>query len=193
MSRTFTKMSADAFVGMQMDVGVVLNTFNPTKPGIADGAILYATSGGNTVSCKPTISDMGSDVDNCPENTKELAHIDGYECKMSHTALEMTAEAVRRVVGAADITNSDGVSKIVPRMELKDTDFADLWWVGDLVGGGMAAVRIKNALSTGGLSLKTTKNGKGQITVEYTGFMTISDVDDVPMEFYVSTDEVEAA
>ena len=43
---------------------------------------------------------------------------------------------------------------------------------------------LKNALSTGGFSLKTTKNGKGQISVELTGHVSISTQDAMPMEFY---------
>ena len=49
-------------------------------------------------------------------------------------------------------------------VSLAQSDFSDLWWVGDRADGGMVAVQIKNALSTGGFSLKTTDNGKGQIS-----------------------------
>ena len=45
---------------------------------------------------------------------------------------------------------------------------------------------MKNALSTGGFSLQTTKNGKGQVAVSLKGFASIKDIDTVPMEFYVA-------
>ena len=70
-------------------------------------------------------------------------------------------------------------------MELKDTDFADVWWVGDLSDGGLCAIRLINALSTGGMSLQTTKDGKGQISVTLGGHYSINNQDVVPMEFYV--------
>jgi uncharacterized protein YjdB len=41
-----------------------------------------------------------------------------------------------------------------------------------------------NALSTGGFSLQTSKNGKGQISIEITGHVSINAQDVVPMEFY---------
>jgi hypothetical protein len=50
----------------------------------------------------------------------------------------------------------------------------------------MCAVCLKNALSTGGFSLQTTKNGKGQVAVSLKGFASIKDIDTVPMEFYVA-------
>jgi len=51
----------------------------------------------------------------------------------------------------------------------------------------MVAVKLINALSTGGFSLQTTKNGKGQISLTITGHVSINAQDVVPMEFY-STD-----
>lgn len=72
----------------------------------------------------------------------------------------------------------------MPRRDLKQTDFSDLWWVGDRADGGMVAVCLKNALSTGGFTLQTTKNGKGQVSVELTGHVSIDAQDTMPMEFY---------
>lgn len=74
--------------------------------------------------------------------------------------------------------------KITPRRDLKQTDFATIWWVGDRADGGMVAVKLMNALSTGGLSLQTTKNGKGQVQIELTGHVSINAQDTMPMEWY---------
>lgn len=80
-------------------------------------------------------------------------------------------------------------NKIVPRANLKHSDFQDLWWVGDKADGGMVAIQIKNALSTGGFSLKTTKNGKGNITLEIMGHVSISALNEIPMVFYSTNGE----
>ncbi|WP_303842415.1 hypothetical protein, partial [Selenomonas ruminantium] len=37
---------------------------------------------------------------------------------------------------------------------------------------------------TGGFSLQTTKNGKGQVALEFTGHVSIDDQNTVPMVFY---------
>lgn len=75
-------------------------------------------------------------------------------------------------------------NKVLPRRDLAQSDFTDLWWVGDRADGGFVAVKLINALSTGGLSLKTTKAGKGQISVELTGHVSINDQETMPMEWY---------
>lgn len=180
----FTVIPQDTFDGLQLDAGVLLNTFDPATPTApADEAIICATTGGITVACVPTFSDLGEDVDNVPNNMKELKHLDGWECTMSTNSLGTSPALIKMALGCADIDGTD-TSKIVPRADLKQSDFSDIWWVGDRADGGMVAVQLKNALSTGGFSLQTTKNGKGQIALTITGHVSINAQKEVPMVFY---------
>ena len=71
-----TKIPQNAFQGLQLDAGVLLNTFDPDSPAIPDSAIICATTGGITVTCEPTYSDFGEDVDNVPNNLMEFKHLD---------------------------------------------------------------------------------------------------------------------
>lgn len=179
----FTVISEDAFNELQVDTGVLLNSFDPANPVAPDDEdIITATTGGITVSCVPTYSDYFADVDNAPNNTVEGKHLDGWDCRISTTALSVTEDSIKLALGAA--TASSG--QITPKASVASTDFADLWWVGDLADGGMVAVKILNALSTGGFSLKTTKNGKGQLSLELTGHVSISAQTTMPMVFYVA-------
>lgn len=181
----FTVIPQDTFSALQMDAGVLLRTFDPSNPVAPDDDdIICATTGGINASCVPTYSDMGEDVDNCPVNMKELKHLDSWECKMSFTALGVTPEVIKWSLGAADIGTD--TTKVVPRRHLEQTDFSDLWWVGDRADGGFAAVKLMNALSTGGFTIQTTKSGKGQLTVELTGHVSINAQNVVPMEFYAA-------
>lgn len=183
----FTVIPQDTFTGLQLDAGVLLKKFTPTAPAApADEDIICATTGGINATCVPTYSDLGEDVDNCPVNMKELKHLDSWECKLSFTSLGMSANAIKLALGAADIgdTSASKQDTITPRRDLKQTDFTDLWWVGDRADGGCVAIQIKNALSTGGFSLQTTKNGKGQLSVELTGHVSVSDQNTMPMVFY---------
>lgn len=178
----FTKIPQNTFDNLQTDAGVLLKTFNPASPAApADADIITATTGGINVVCQAEYSDYGEDVDNVPNNMKELKHLDGWTCTLSTTALGTSPELIKLQLGAADI---DGQTKIVPRRDLEQTDFSDLWWVGDKADGGLLAVRLINALSTGGFNLQTTKNGKGQLSIELTGHVSIDAQDVVPMEFY---------
>lgn len=178
----FTVIPADTFEQIQLDAGVLLKTFDPTSPTTPQSSnIITATTGGISASCVPTYSDMGEDVDNCPANMKELKHLDSWACSMATTALGTSPEMIKMALGAADL---DGTTKIVPRRDLEQTDFSDLWWVGDRADGGLVAIKLKNALSTGGFTLQTSKNGKGQTSLELTGHVSMSAQDVVPMEFY---------
>ncbi len=179
----FTVIPKDTFEGMQLDAGVLLKKFDPAtgaKP--ADEDIICATTGGINATCVPTYSDQGEDVDNCPVNLMELKQLNGWECTLGFTSLGTSPEAIRLSLGAADVDAATG--KITPRRSVKLTDFSGVWWVGDRADGGYVAVQLLNALSTGGFSLQTTKNGKGQNSMTLTGHVSVNELDVVPMEFY---------
>lgn len=181
----FTKISQDAFEGMQLDAGVLLKSFDPAHPSEpADADIICATTGGINATCVPTYSDLGEDVDNVPNNMKEFKHLDSWEAKMGFTALSTSPSGIKLSLGCADIDDSSTPTKIVPRRDLSQSDFSDLWWVGDKADGGFVAIRLKNALSDSGFSLQTTKNGKGQLSCSLTGHVSMAAQTVMPMEFY---------
>lgn len=185
--RKFTQIPENTFKELQLDAGVLLRTFDPTgETPMANSDIICATTGGINPSCVPTYSDLGEDVDNCPANMMELKNLDAWEVKLAFTSLGMSTEAIKLALGVADVD----ASKITPRKNVKTEDFRDLWWVGDRSDGGYVAICIKNALSTRGFSLQTTKSGKGQLSVELTGHVSMSAQDVVPMEFYSEEGEV---
>ena len=185
----FTVIPQDTFNALQLDAGVLLKKFNPANPvAPADEDIICATTGGVNPACVPTFSDLGEDVDNVPVNMKELKHLDSWECTLSTTSLGTSLELIKLALGCADV---DAVtSKITPRADLSQSDFTDIWWVGDKADGGLVAIQIKNALSTGGFSLQTTKNGKGQIALTITGHVSINNQKEVPMVFYSMDGEI---
>lgn len=182
----FTIVSEDAFDELQLDAGVLLSTFditNPyTEPSSAD--IIATTTGGINPVCAPTYEDLAEDVDNVPNNMMEFKKNSGWDCSMSFSSIKFNAENIRWSLGAADTTNGTGYTKVVPRRDLAQTDFADVWWVGDKANGGAVAIKLINALSTGGLNIQTTKNGKGTNAITLTGHVSIEAQDTMPMEFY---------
>ena len=183
MSRMFTVIPQDTFEGLQLEAGVLLKDFDPASPAEPDDEdIVCATTGGINVVCTPEYTDLGEDVDNVPPNMKELKSDPQWTCQFTTTGLGTSAENIRLALGAADITAA--TSKIAPRSSLDQDDFADLWWVGDKADGGCVAVKLINALSTGGFSLQSTKQGKGQVSLEFTGHVSLEDQSTMPMEFY---------
>ena len=181
----FTVISSDVFDELQLDAGVLLTSFNPANPvKPSNDDILATTSGGINIVCKPTYSDLLEDVDNAPANTVEGAHIDSWEATMGFTSIRFNESNAKWSIGAADSTSATGYKKVVPRRNVAISDFKDIWWVGDKADGGAYAVKLINAISTDGLNIQTTKNGKGTNQFTLTGHPTLANPDVVPMEIY---------
>lgn len=193
----FTKIPADTFKQLQINAGVILSDFTPATGAFEPENQLGATTGGITFTATPTFSDYGEDVDNCPKNTLELKRLDDVDVKCSGTFVTVTTTSAKSLVAAADIDGTD-TTKVVPRRDLSSADFSDIWIVGDYSdknganNGGFIAIRMMNALSTGGFQLKTADKGKGQMAFEYTAHYSISKQDVVPYELYIKAGTAEA-
>lgn len=189
----FTKIPETAFQEIQLNAGVLLSSFTPASAEVEDDAIVGATTGGISFTATPSFLDFGEDIDNCPKNMKELKKLDTWDIKMSGTFVTVSPASVASLVAAADVKTE----KITPRNDLKDTDFKDLWWVGDYsdkngeTKGGFCAIHMMNALSTGGLSIKSSDKAKGQFAFEFTAHYSMAAQTTVPFEVYVKagTDE----
>ena len=184
----FTKIPQETFNELQLNAGILVKDFDVTSGTFADSDMITATTGGITVSVKPTFEDFGSDIDNCPKNTMELKKkTDADEVTLSTTALCINEDMLIFMLGAADKEPVTGAIK--PRKDLKTTDFSTIWWIGDLANGGYIAVKIMNALSTDGFSIKTSDKGKGNISLTLTGHTSIYAQDVIPAEFYLGAAE----
>ena len=170
------------FNAMQFDSGFIVKDFDPTTFTVPDhDDIVDVTTGNIGFTLTPTLVDLGSDVNNLHGAFKELQYVSQWSGgQLTYTSLRFSTEAYKRNLGAADITGN----KVTPRMYLSNNDFENIAWVGKLVGGGLAAIVLKNAMSTGGVNISTSKDGKGTNSVTMTGFMSINDQDSVPAEFY---------
>lgn len=194
----YTQVAADAFAKLQLNAGIILTEFDPTDPPTTDQEkeemrenILAATGGGVQFTATPSYVDFGEDIDNVPANTKELNHLDGFDVKLSGTGKTVDKEFAAMLIAAADITGD----KVVPRNVIQLTDYKTLWWVGDYSdkntgdNAGFCAIKIENALSTGGFSLQSNDNGKADFSFEFTGYYSMEDVDHVPFEVYIKAGE----
>ena len=190
----YTKIPETTFKNIQLNAGVLLSAFNPESATVANESIIGATTGGVNFTATPTFSDYGEDIDNCPKNMKELKKLDAWEISLSGTYVTVDANAVKALVGAADVSGN----KITPRNDLKLTDFTDVWWVGDYsdqngeTNGGFVAIHMMNTLSTGGFAIQSSDNGKGNFAFTYTAHYSMSAQDTVPFEVYVKAGTAES-
>ena len=187
----FTQIPSDTFKKLQLNAGVLATTFEPSTGTLTATNVIGATTGGISFEATPEFEDFGEDIDNCPKNTMELKKLTSWEVVLSGTFVTMDTAVAKSVTGAADIDGSDP-TKVVPRNDVDvEKDFSDIWFVGDYSdentgeSAGFIAIKVANALSTGGFKLQTSDKGKGNFEFEYTGHYSMSAQDTVPFEVYV--------
>ena len=183
----FTKVANDTFRNIQSNAGIMLSDFDPTAGTFDAEDLLGATTGGIQVNITQNFSDYGEDIDNVPNNTKELKRKDDEQAVVSGTYVAMTITTAQTLVAGSDVA---GI-KITPRRDLKLTDFKDIWFVGDFsdintgTNAGFLAVHLIDCLSTGGFQLQTADKGKGNFAFEYTAHYSLDAQDTVPYEIYL--------
>lgn len=190
----FTQLPSTMAQTIQLNAGILVQEFAPATGTIT--GILGATSGGTNFTAEPEFTDFGEDIDNCPKKTKELMLLDTWTATMSGTFVTVSAALAKTLTGAADIDTTD-TTKIVPRADILQDDFDDIWWVGDYsdktgtTNGGFVAVHLLNSLSTGGFQIQSEDKSKGQFAFEFTGHYSIADPTQVPFELYVKAGTAE--
>ena len=193
----FRKIPENTFKNIVLNAGVLLSSFTPATPTIEDTNILGATTGGINFTATPSFTDFGEDIDNCPKNMKELKKLDSWEVKLTGTFITSNTSLIALLMGAGDVGTSD-TTKITPRVDVASADFKDLWFVCDYSdkngenNGGFCAIKIINALSTGGFSMQSADKGKAQFSFEFTGHVSMSAQTVVPFEVYLKEGTEEA-
>lgn len=192
----YTQIPSDTFTHLQLNAGILADEFTPESGTV--GNILGATTGGITFASNPTFEDWGADIDNCPNNTKQLKRITGYDPAMSGTFLTIDEDGIVKMVGAATKTGTD-VIKVVPSQTLTDSDFNDLWWIGDYSdinsgnNAGFLAIHLIDALNTGSFQMKSTKNAKGNMAFDFHGHYDLENPELVPFEIYMMEGDDESS
>ena len=185
----FRKIPENTFKNIVLNAGVLLSSFTPATPTIEDTNILGATTGGINFTATPSFTDFGEDIDNCPKNMKELKKLDSWEVKLTGTFITSNTSLIALLMGAGDVGTSD-TTKVTPRVDVASADFKDLWFVCDYSdkngenNGGFCAIKIINALSTGGFSMQSADKGKAPFSFEFAGHVSMSAQTVVPFEVY---------
>lgn len=190
----FTQIPTDTFKKLQLNAGILTTEFDPATGELSASNIIGATSGGVSFEATPSFTDFGEDIDNCPKNTKELKKLDSWEAKMSGSFVTMDTNVATSVIGTAAVA-SDDQTKVVPRNYVEAKDFKNIWWVGDYSDinedgssagkAGFIAIKLINALSTGGFKIQSGDKAKGTFEFEYTGHYSSENIDTVPFELYI--------
>ena len=190
----FTQIPTDTFKKLQLNAGILTTEFDPATGKLTASNIIGATSGGVSFEATPSFTDFGEDIDNCPKNTKELKKLDSWEAKLSGSFVTMDTNVATSVIGTAAVASNDQ-TKVVPRNYVEAKDFKNIWWVGDYSDinedgssagkAGFIAIKLINALSTGGFKIQSGDKAKGTFEFEYTGHYSSENIDTVPFELYI--------
>lgn len=186
----FTKMNPDDFKHMTWDAGIIMDSFEPNTGTVTLSSIRWATTGDNSFSATRDLTDMGEDINNCPEGTMQLQRANAWQAQLSGTAVTITTAEVAEFLGNADIDTSD-TTKIVPRTDLLLSDFKDKWLLVNYseyngeTKGGWVAIHLLNAFSTDGFTGNFGKNANGQFPYTLRAFYDMDDMDTVPFEVYI--------
>ena len=186
MGMKFTQIPANTYKELQLNAGVLLSDFTPSTAELTLADTLGAPDGGVNVTATPTYIDLAEGIDNSVKNTKEGKELDSWEFKLSGTFKTVTTDLAKKLLGAADIGTSD-TTKVTPRTNLTDTDFFDVWWVGDYSDkhssetGGYIAIHLVNALSTGGFQIQSAEKDNGSFAAEFTAHASAATPDVCPV------------
>lgn len=186
----YTQIPATAFKDIQLNAGILVDDFDPSTGVI--GALLGATSGGVQFQDAVEYKDFGEDIDNCPKNMLELKKLDKHEVTMSGTFVTINNVTAKTLAAVADV-DPNNTSHIIPRNDVYQSDFKTLWWIGDYSdvntgdNAGFCAIKMLNALNTGGFQIQTTDKEKGKFAFTFTGHYSMKEQDKVPYEVYIKS------
>ena len=197
MSR-YEKLPTDGFKHMTFGAGIVTSTFEPSTGAIDPTNILFATKGGNALAVTREMIDMGADLDNCPEGTKQLQKAKPYQINLTGTGVDINKEILGRMLSIKDSTVSPGIDKIELSNLIDLTEYKDIWLVlnyseynGETKGGFMA-VHLLNTLSVDGFNATFKKDANGEFPYKFQAFYDMENIDAVPVEFYLKAGTAEA-
>lgn len=148
--------------------------------------IIGATSGGGNISIVPEVRDLMEDVDGAIGMYKDCLAINKIECKATTKITEVKEGALLLALGCADSTAFGSGEKISLRNYYKSEDFKEITWVASMnKSESYLVVRLRNAISTGGLNYEIEDKGKGKFDLEITPCNDLAKPNELPIEIYL--------
>lgn len=182
---TWELLTEEHFDAMVFDSGIFVKNFDPsTFTAPVEGDILFTTGGDITINHKTTQINLGDGVNNIHFPYAELMVVTGVDtASITVSSFDFSPEMLKFAIGAADIAADTGA--VEPRYYIKASDFTtNFAWIGLKKGGGLIAVVIPMALSTGGLSITAKKGDKGTSALTIGAFRSINAKTVPEMKFY---------
>lgn len=182
----FTATTAEKLL---LDAGAFFKNFvvgtDTFESAVTAGKLLGATQGGGTFSAIPTIRKI--EIDGVKGSAKGLEAIDEWVVTISANMKEISEEILVTALGTgSSATGATGYKTITANNDIALTDYiTNITWVGRLSGEELPVIiQVKNALSTGGVTLTTADKAEAVMTITFTGHYDSTDLDTPPFEIH---------
>ena len=167
---------------MGINAGVLLRAFDVGTGVARREDIIGATDGPVRFVAKPRFTDLGAGVGNCPRNAREMKLLKDWEVRLTGAFISADTAASRGLIALCDAREG----RLVPRARVDLRDFDDLWLVFDYgPAPGHYAIRMRNALSTGGFQVRAQDRENARWPFEFTAHYSLDDVDGAVFEVWV--------
>lgn len=192
---TYSGFTADTSKRLLLDAGAFFKNFevgtDTFDSAVSGGKLIGATQGGGTFSAIPTIRRI--EIDGVKGAAKGLEAIDEWVVTLTANVKEVSEDViVAALASGASASGSAGYNKITAANYIELTDYIDnITWVGKLSGTDTPVIiQVKNALSTGGLTLQTQDKNEAVLALTFTGHYDADDLDSPPFEIHYPTGAV---
>lgn len=194
-----TALRADTFNNLQLNAGVLLKNVNyagitdsaALKTAIANiisggsnpiGTLVGATRGGGTFTV--TREMRTPEIDGMRYGFKGSDFVDSTDAYLSTTLVEVTPANIELLLGSGDTSTSGKVDTITMNTAIAVGDYlTNVCWVGDISGGSMVLICLKNAINTADFTFTYTDKGEGTLAAEFHARQAaVDDYDEAPFE-----------
>lgn len=196
-SKVTTPLRKETYKSLQLNAGVMMYDFDISQYSSADDLktalataiaagekTLGATRGGG--SCVITREIRRVEADGVRSAFVGSEIVDSGDAYLSTTLIEVTPEHIKRVLGNADIDDTDENHIVMTiRMAFEDEDYLpNLIWVGDTSEGFMA-IELLNVLNTADFNFTFADKNEGTVTCEYHAHQDdVNDNDTLPVKLH---------
>ena len=182
----FTATTAEKLL---LDAGAFFKDFivgtDTYATAVTASKLLGATQGGGTFSAVPSIRDIP--IDGVKGRAKGLQSIDEWVVTLTVNVKEVSEEILTLALGTGvSAEGTTGYKTITAGNDLVTADYVtNITWVGRLSGQALPVIIVvKNALSTGGLTLATADKSESTIALTFEGHYDSTELDSPPFEIH---------
>lgn len=175
-------LTPDMVDDIQFDTGVFVKNFDITsfRESLLTGQISRVTKDSFSVNVQRDTVNVLADLNGTHFDYLEGVVTTKVTASVSFTLASMSAEDLALALGGATITGD----KITVKFGLEESDFTNVALILPVLDGGFVIAELPKALSTGGLTISTSKAAVGGLSCTMTGYRSLADHSIQPINLY---------